>query len=200
MLNMMLKLNCTLQKSEISRKCVDRMDSITLEKLLKKDPSMKHFFRGVFSRDNLPRHRCARLYVVNEEPSNKRGSHWIMLHITPGKEKNVYFDSYGRKPLLSEFRRYLGKNVEYNKKCLQHMLSMSCGQWCMYFAWRQSNDWSLKNITGAFNEKKPLVNDYAMNFLVQKRFKMKQNVLDRKFLAGQISRQMKDVLQRELKK
>ena len=174
------------------------MDSITLEKLLKKDPSTKHFFRGVFSRDNLPRCRCAGLYVVNEEPSNKRGSHWIVLHITLGKKKNVYFDSYGRKPLLSEFRRYLGKNVDYNKKYLQHMLSTSCGQWYMYFAWRRGSDWSLKNITAPFNEKKPLVNDYAMN--LQKRFKTKQNILDRKFLAGQISRQMKDVLQSELKK
>ena len=50
-----------------------------------------------------------------------------------------------------------------------------------------------------FNPKNPLVNDYAMNYLVQKCFKTNQNVLDRKFLAGQINWQMKDMLKMELK-
>ena len=56
-----------------------------------------------------------------------------------------------------------------------------------------------KNITKPFNAKNPLVNDYAMNYLVQKHLKTNQDVLDRKFLVGQISQQMKDVLEMELK-
>ena len=140
------------------------------------------------------------LYIVNEQPSYKRGSHWVALNITPGKKKkNVYFDSYRRKPLIKEFQTYIGKNVQYNKKCLQHKLSTSCGQWCMYFVWRCSKGWKIKNITKPFNPNNPLVNDYAMNYLVQKHFKMSQDVLDRKLLAGQISWQMKDMLKMELK-
>ena len=57
----------------------------------------------------------------------------------------------------------------------------------------------MKNITKPFNPKNPLINDYAMSYLVQKHFKMNQDVLDRKFLVGQISQQMKDVLKMELK-
>ena len=176
------------------------MDSFTLEKLLTEDKETTRHFRGVYSRDNLPTRRSVGLYIVNEEPSHKRGSHWIALQITPGKRKNIYFDSYGRKPVLPEFCSFIGKKMEYNKKRLQHMLSTSCCQWCMYFIWRRSSGWKLKNITGPFNTKKPLVNDHAMNYLIQKHFNTKQEVLNRKFLAGQISRQMKDVLQTELKK
>ena len=124
----------------------------------------------------------------------------VALHITPRKKKtNVYFDSYGWKPVIKEFQAYIGKNAQYNKKCLQHKLSMSCGQWCMYFVLRRSEGWKMKTITKPFNPKNPLVDDYAMNYLVQKHFKTNQDVLDRKFLAGQISRQMKDMLEMELK-
>ena len=172
------------------------MDSLTLEELLRKDHKTKGNFRGVFSRNTLPRNRAVGFYIVNEEPSTKKGSHWIAFQITSGKkEKNIYFDSYGRKPMFKEFKSYLGKNLQYNKKCLQHMMSTSCGQWCIYFIWRRSEGWNLKNITDPFNVKKPLINDYIMNFLVKKRFKTKQDVINRKFLAAQISRQMKDVLQ-----
>ena len=57
----------------------------------------------------------------------------------------------------------------------------------------------MKNITKPFKPKNPLVNDYTMNYLVQKHFKTNQDVIDRKFLVGQISWQMKDVLEVELK-
>ena len=69
----------------------------------------------------------------------------------------------------------------------------------MYFVWRRNKEWKMKNITKPINPKNPLVNDYAMNYQVQKHFKTNQDVLDRKFLAGQISRQMKDMLEMELK-
>ena len=119
------------------------MDSITMAKILRKDKQTRRLFRGVYSRNNLPSKRSEGLYIVNEEPSHKKGSHWIAFHITPG-------NSYGRKPLLQEFQSFMGKNIQYNNKQLQHMLSTSCGQWCMYFIWRRSSGWKLRNITEPF--------------------------------------------------
>lgn len=176
------------------------MDSETLEKLLSKDPKTRPLFKGVFSRDNLPLTRVPGLYIVNEDPSYETGSHWVALHITPAGEKNIYFDSYGRKPVLREFRKFLGKRYVHNQKRLQHMLSTSCGQWCIYFVWRRSEQWKLPEINRAFKVKKPLVNDYVVNYLVEKRFKTDQDVLDRKFLTGQISKQMKEVINKKLRK
>ena len=170
------------------------MDSGTLKRLLKKNHLTRKYFRGVFSRDTLPKKRAVGLYIVNEQPSHLPGTHWIAFHITGKKDKNIYFDSYGREPLLYELKKFIGKNYLCNKKQLQHVLSTSCGQWCLYFIWRRSQQWRLENIVGPFNEKKPLVNDYTMNYLVEGEFDTDQDVLDREFLSGQMSQKMKDVL------
>ena len=53
---------------------------------------------------------------------------------------------------------------------------------------------ALPNISGPFHAKKPLINDYTVNFLVEKRFNTDQDVLDRKFLSGQMNKSMKDVM------
>ena len=71
------------------------MDSRTIEKLLLKDPHTQLLFRGVYSSDTLPPDAEEGLYIVNEAKSHEPGTHWISLHITPKKRKNVYFDSYG---------------------------------------------------------------------------------------------------------
>ena len=170
------------------------MDSHTIEKLLLKDPCTRLSFRGVYSSDTLPLDAREGLYIVNEAKSHEPGTHWISLHITPKRRKNVYFDSYGRKPTLKEVENFLGHKYVHNKKTLQHMLSTSCGQWCMYFVWRRSQNWKPSKITSPFNSKKPLVNDYVVNYLIEQKFKTDQEVLDRKFLTGQICKQMKQVL------
>ena len=40
-----------------------------MEKLLTEDVETRHFFQGVFSRDNLPARQSVGLYIVNEQPS-----------------------------------------------------------------------------------------------------------------------------------
>ena len=71
------------------------MDSHMCEKLLLKDPRTRLLFRGVYLSDTLPPNAEEGLYIVNEAKSHEPGTHWISLHITPKKRKNVYFDSYG---------------------------------------------------------------------------------------------------------
>ena len=171
------------------------MDSHTVEKLLLKDPCTQLLFYGVYLSDTLPPDAQEGLYIVNEAKSHEPGTHWISLHITPKKQKkNVYFNSYGRKPTLKEIENFLGHKYVYNKKKVQHMLSTSCSQWCMYFIWRRSENWKPHEITSPFNSKKPLVNDYIVNYLIEQKFRTDQEVLDRKFLTGQICKQMKQVL------
>ena len=176
------------------------MDSETIETLLKKDSITSCLLKEVFSRDSLPLKCLPELYIANEDASHQNSSHWIGLYITPKGEKNIYFDSYDWKAVFKEFRQFLGKGHTHNKRWLQHMLSMSCGQWCMYFLWRQCEDWNLKEITATFKAEKPLINDYVVNYVVEKRFKTGQDVLDRKFLKNQICKQMrKDLMSRRRK-
>ena len=124
--------------------------------------------------DTLPPNAEKGLYIVNEAKSHDPGTHWISLHITPKKRKNVYFNSYGQKPTLKEIENFLGHKYVYNKKMVQHMLSTSCGQWCMYFIWRCSKNWKPHVITSPFDTKKPLVNDYVVNYLIEQKFRTDQ--------------------------
>ena len=81
---------------------------MTIERLLTGDPSTCPHFKGVYSRDTLPLKRCTGLYIVNKGTSNGGGSHCIAIHISPRGEKNLYFDSYGRKTTHNEFKTFLG--------------------------------------------------------------------------------------------
>ena len=87
-----------------------------IEKLLLKDPHTRLLFREVYSSDTLPPDAKEGLYIVNEVKSHELGTRWISLHITPKKRKNVYFDSYGRKPTLKVIENFLGHKYVYNKK------------------------------------------------------------------------------------
>lgn len=170
------------------------MDTETIERLLTRDATTSPHFKGVYSRDTLPVKRSIGIYIVNEDRSSQGGSHWIAIHITPRGERNIYFDSYGRKAEHEEFKHFLGRSYAHNKKRLQHMLSTSCGQWCMYFVWRRCEGWTTNDITRAFKPKKLLINDYVVNYLVEKKFKTDQHVIDKQFIKSQICKQMKEVL------
>ena len=50
-------------------------------------------FTGVFSRDNLPKERKDRAYVINLDEYANVGTRWIALFCR--KSEIVYFDSFG---------------------------------------------------------------------------------------------------------
>ena len=162
--------------------------------LLPKDPHTWLLFHQVYSSDTLPPNAEEGLYIVNEAKLHEPGTHWISLHITPKKRKIVYFNSYNQKPTLKEIKNFLGHKYIYNNKTVQHMLFTSCSQLCMYFVWRCSENWKTNEITSPFSMKKPLVNDYEVNYLIEQKFRTDQEVLDKKFLTSQICKQMKQVL------
>ena len=111
------------------------MDNLTIEKVLKNHPKTQKNFQGVYSIDQLPKKKNfsnkKTFLVVNIDPSYKRGSHWVALMIDKNG-KNIYFDSYGLPPQKYIFKKYLGKNYTYSKKQVQHPLSTTCGQWCIF--------------------------------------------------------------------
>ncbi len=127
--------------------------------------------------------------VVNIDPSYKRGSHWVALMIDKNG-KNIYFDSYGLPPQKYIFKKYLGKNYTYSKKQVQHPLSTTCGQWCIFFIWEKNKGKKLKDILKFFESKHLLANDHIVNLLIQKNFKTKEKVIDKPFLRKQIAREM----------
>ena len=171
------------------------MDSKQIEKALRKNVRTVPHFRGVYTRDSLPRKPRRGYYVMNFDKTGESGSHWVCMHI--GKSTNTYFDSYSRKPppfTQRAFAKFLGltKRLEKNTKQLQSDFSTTFGQWCIYFIWRACNGWNMKNITSPFKSQTPLVNDHVMSYIVKKMFGINEKVTDRHFLKKQICRQMNE--------
>ena len=80
------------------------------------------------------------LFIVNSDPSNLPGSHWIVMYIDV---KNAYFfDPLGHHPNKYDrsFKEFLAHNstspfsYNFNSNQLQHSESHSCGYYCTYFA------------------------------------------------------------------
>lgn len=96
-------------------------------------------FRGVFMRDNLPKHpwkhECA---IVNLDTSRGSGTHWI-AYWKRGNDVE-YFDSFGNlKPPL-ELIEYLGRNctIYYNRVPFQEFNTVICGHLCIQFLFNKT--------------------------------------------------------------
>ena len=167
------------------------MDTAEIDSALRKNPYTKDKFVGVFPSNCLPKKRLKGYYVVNLDPAHKAGSHWVAFHIEKKNGNNMYFDSYGLGPPYKHFKKFLGKYTR-NKKQLQHPLSTTCGQWCLYFILRRCQGWSMKAILKPFYSKRPLINDHVVNVVDEKNFKIKESVIDKKFVRRQIAKQMSE--------
>lgn len=168
------------------------MNNDEIENALRKNPFTQNHFVGVFSRNTLPKERHHGYYVVNLDSEDQAGSHWVAFDIR-NKGANMYFDSYGLGPPYKEFRKFLGK-YSHNRRQLQHPLSTTCGQWCMYFILRRCQGWNMQAIVKPFYQKKQLINDHVLNIVNEKNFKIKELVIDKKFVKKQIARKMSENL------
>jgi hypothetical protein len=110
-----------------------RLDTNDLEALMHGDPE----FVGVFSRDTIPRGIDKRLsikMIVNLDPKNLPGSHWVAISRRGGKA--YYFDTFGRPP-PKEISDWLSNNSlswTYFKNIIQAPNdTTSCGYICLSF-------------------------------------------------------------------
>ena len=70
-------------------------------------------FKGVFSRDNLPKKIKDAAYVINLDEYGDVGTHWISLFCN-GSEI-VYFNSFGVEHAPEEIKEFMGnKNITAN--------------------------------------------------------------------------------------
>ena len=170
------------------------MDSLEIARILKQDRFTKHYFRGVFACDQLPTRYVPRpsAFVVNTDPSNKPGQHWVAIYITQNGE-GEYFDSYGQKPTLPQLKSFLKKNATsttYNQRPLQGPLSAVCGQYTIFFLLNRCRGLSLTKIISLFSSDK-MDNDFSVNEFIREHFpRIKTLVYDESFLVRQISRSL----------
>ena len=67
--------------------------------ILKNDSFTKTVFTDVLPSDRLPHEirKKPRGYILNTDPSDKPGSHWVAMYLTEDG-KGEFWDSYGQAP------------------------------------------------------------------------------------------------------
>jgi len=132
------------------------------------DEIMMHHpnYLGCYAADEIPR-RLKRpcTIIVNTDPIGQPGTHWIGLLLK--KNKAFYFDSFGLPLIQIDILNYLKKYykyVIYNKKCIQHVNSLTCGLYCIAFAQNVNNEKMYRKFLNSFSSNHPKVND---NIVIQ---------------------------------
>lgn len=111
------------------------MDSIVIEKILKKDQKNRHIFLGVFAKDELPViTKFPSCFILNTDPRSKPGEHWLAIYYNK-RGFCYFFDSYGNPPLYYNLNRYIANSSNgwtWNKQRLQGD-SEYCGYYSLLF-------------------------------------------------------------------
>ena len=113
------------------------MNELTIKRILETDSRTRDFFRGVYSRNELPISTpTTSLYVCNKDPNHKPGEHWVAIYIDKNRP-GEYFDSFGMSSLFNEFVTFLDNNSKSwtsNNRIVQDVYSSACGFHCIFYA------------------------------------------------------------------
>lgn len=144
------------------------MNSFQITKKIRNVPGTNQFFVGVYSSDNMPHLDPPFCFIVNTQPSFKRGEHWCAFFVT--KENIEFFDSYGRtvlNPSLPvEFAEYTKKReCLCNNLFLEGIFSTTCGDFCIYYIVLRCLGYSYENILRSFSRNRIVNDNIVTNFV-----------------------------------
>ena len=89
-------------------------------------------FKGVFSRNNLPRVIEDGGYIVNLDDMGNSGTHWVAIYVNG--DRATYFDSFGVEHVPVEILKFLkNKDLHVNIFRVQPTKSVLCGYYCIQF-------------------------------------------------------------------
>ena len=172
------------------------MDTHQITYVLKHHPSTKSYFRGVYALDEIPRvlkgdkHCC----VVNTDPSDQSGSHWLAMYFEGGKGE--FFCSYGNPPSfyderLENFMDTFSNMWNFNSKRLQGTFSTVCGQYCIFYLIKKCEGRTLRNIVSLFGNDLHK-NDGKVNDWFNRKYNSSFPTHDIEFTFTQFSRSFED--------
>ena len=93
---------------------------------------IKHF-RGIYSRDGLPRKIGKECGIINVDDIKGAGTHWVCYRNLDSMVE--YFDPFGLI-VPNEALRYFrtsGKQIVYSIDEIQNRNTLLCGYWCLYY-------------------------------------------------------------------
>lgn len=151
------------------------MNGGELTTLVERCPVTRQFFRGVYAIDTLPTTlQRNSTYICNLDGINEPGSHWIAIYKPPlENEPTEYFDSYGLYAPECLEERLTRNDLDYylfNKRMIQHFMSVTCGLFALYYIWQRPLRQSMDDALDIFNDDVDFSNDLVVDELVSSHF------------------------------
>ena len=130
------------------------MDSDGVLRICRKDPVLRNIFVGVFPCNKIPKvEKLPFCLIANTKPHNHPGEHWVAIFVNK-EGYGDFFCSYGLKP-DKVFVDFMGKHCvdwNYSQKCLQNIMSTTCGQYAVFFLHARANGLPLKKFMELFTK------------------------------------------------
>ena len=130
------------------------LNTFQLWRALRKNKKTCRMLGGVFAADRTPKTlKKNRIYIINTDPSRKRGSHWIAIFSGDPCE---FFCPLGKTP--SSYNKHIRKMAKklqgpciMNTKRLQGLNSQTCGHYCLFYAFARAHGIPVKVFVKQFN-------------------------------------------------
>ena len=113
---------------------------------------IKHF-RGIYSRDGLPKKIRKECGIINLDDIQGPGTHWVCYrNLAPAtRNKNgvvEYFDPFGliMPNEALEYFRTSGKCIVYSMDEIQNRSTVLCGYWCLYYLFERQKGKSILDV------------------------------------------------------
>ena len=134
-----------------------------LETLAHEDPVLRTSFQGVYPADKLPRQVVEGGYIMNTDPHDKPGQHWLACWIEAPSKCEV-FDSYGlplkfyKDPSLHHWWNQFA-NITRSGQSIQSLQSQACGHYCIQYLKAKARGVSFIDFLAQWDRKDLVNND-----------------------------------------
>ena len=126
------------------------MDNKSLEQIIKNIPILRYKYQGSFPANQIPPIPTNTFVIVNIDPINLEGSHWIML---ANKNGGIYYGDSMGLPLT----HYKNIRLPFKNKAVRQLVRYPmqkqplCGLYCIYFAWSVFKELTIPTFFNDFN-------------------------------------------------
>ena len=129
-------------------------------------------FLGVFPADKAPipsNQTPPFAFVVNTDPSDKPGAHWVAVYKASRKAKLEFFDSFGLPlslyPSLTHLIPPSPSDYEYNHHSFQSLNSRVCGFYSLAYIYLRASHRSRTHISRALSTALPNPDSYVVKLI-----------------------------------
>ena len=152
------------------------LNNLQLDHLARTNPSLCCVFYGTVPCDRLPKtlpQEGPTAYIVNTDPHDKPGVHWIALWAD--KDKCEILDSYGlpldaygtAEPLKAWLDRHFKYHI-FNGKSLQPLFSQSCGGYALMFLIDRAEGRDMNAFLSRFKKNEFVENDRKVGHMLKR--------------------------------